>query len=321
VDPKRLQKHKLNNLFQSLLIMTGMIGLLGLLGWTLGGKQGLAWLLFIGLLMVTLTPRLSPPMILRLYGAVPLHPSEAPSLYAALEELTRRANLPSLPKLYYVPSSVLNAFTMGNRSDAAIAVTDGLLRNLRLSEMIGVLAHEVSHIRNNDIWIMNLSDVVSRLTAVFSTLGQFLLLLNLPLILLAGQGIPWLPILILIFSPTVTFLLQLALSRTRELDADLEAARLTGDPKGLASALARMERYRGGFLRRVFFPGHRNPDPSILRTHPETEERITRLLSLLEEKPSRKPIQGLRPDEILRIPLGFVEVRGNPRWRIGGLWY
>ena len=321
VDSRRLRRHKVNNLIHSFLIMTGMIALLSLLGWSIGGIKGLKWLLFIGLFMLILTPRLSPHMILRLYGARPLRQVEAPRLYAVMEELRRRADLPHVPKLYYVPSSVLNAFTMGKRSDATIALTDGLLRNLNLRELIAVLAHEISHIRNNDMWIMNLSDIVSRLTSLFSTVGQLLLLFNLPLILIADQGIPWLPILVLILAPILTVLLQLALSRTREFDADIESANLTGDPKGLASALAKMERYQQGFFRRVFFPGHRNPDPSVLRTHPETEERIRRLLSLVEEKPPRTSIQGLFDDEVFGIPPGLVQVQRRPRWRISGLWY
>jgi heat shock protein HtpX len=81
-------------------------------------------------------------------------------------------------------------------------------------------------------------------------------------------------ILVLIFAPLLTVFLQLTLSRTREFDEDLGATALTGDPQGLASALSKMERYRGDVLSRIFLPGHREPHPSILRTHPQTEERI-----------------------------------------------
>jgi heat shock protein HtpX len=321
MDSTSVLKHKFNNFIHSVLIFTGMILLMSFPGWFIGGAHGLKWLFFIGIFMLMLSPRLSPHIMLRLYGARRLHPGEVPRLYAALEELTQRANLPNLPKLYYVPSRMLNAFTMGKRNHAAIAITDGLMRALDFRELIGVLAHEVSHVRNNGMWIMNLSDIVGRLTSVFSMVGQFLLFLNLPLILLAGYEVPWLPILILIFAPLLMVLLQLALSRTREFDADLEAATLTGDPEGLASALAKMESYQGGLLRRIFFPGHRNPHPSVLRTHPETEERIKRLLSLVEKKPAHAPIRSLFDEKISGMPLGLIQVQRKPRWRIGGLWY
>lgn len=321
MDSKSLYKHKVNNLIHSVLIFTGMILLVSFLGWSIGGTQGLKWLFFISIFMLIMSPRVSSRMILRLYGARPLHAREVPRLYAALEELTRRANLPELPSLNYVPSRMLNAFTMGKRSQAAIAITDGLMRTLDLRELIGVLAHEVSHVRNNDMWIMNLSDIVSRVTSLFSIVGQFLLFLNLPLLLLSGYQVQWIPILILIFAPTLTMFMQLALSRTREFDADLEAASLTGDPEGLASALAKMERYQGGFLRRILFPGHRNPHPSVLRTHPETEERIKRLLSLVDKKPTHIPIQSLFDEGVPGMPMGLMQVQKNPRWRIGGLWY
>jgi len=321
MDSKNFFKHKVKNFIHSVIIFTGMILLVSFLGWSIGGAQGLKLLLFMGIFMLLVSPRLSPHIILRLYGAQPLHAKGVPRLYSALEELTRRANLPDLPGLYYVPSRMLNAFTMGKRSQAVIALTDGLMRTLDLRELIGVLAHEISHVRNNDLWIMNLSDIVSRVTSVFSMVGQFLLFLNLPMLLLSGYGIPWLPILILIFAPTLTVFMQLALSRTREFDADLEAASLTGDPEGLASALAKMERYQGGFLRRIFFPGHRNPHPSVLRTHPETEERVKRLLSLVDKKPTQIPIQSLFDEGVFGMPLGLMQVQRKPRWRLSGLWY
>jgi heat shock protein HtpX len=82
-----------------------------------------------------------------------------------------------------------------------------------------------------------------------------------------------------------------------------------------------MERYLGGLLRRIFFPGHRNPHPSVLRIHPETEERIKRLLSLVDKKPTQIPIRSLFDKDAFGMPLGLVQVQRKPRWRIGGLWY
>lgn len=321
MDSKRFYKHKLNNLIHAGLIFTGMIALVSVLGWSIGGLQGLKWLFFIGMMMLIMTPRISPHVILRLYGARPLLFRDSPRLQAALEGLTRRADLPDLPGLYYIPSRILNAFTMGKRDRAAIALTDGLIRTLDFRELIGVLAHEISHIRNNDMWIMNLSDIVSRLTSVFSMVGQFLLILNLPLLLLSDYDIPWLPILILIFAPTLTVVMQLALSRTREFDADLEAARLTGDPHGLAAALTKIEYSKRGFFSRVLFPGHRDPNPSVLRTHPDTQERVRRLLSLEEKEMQTHPLHGLTEEDIFIPDHERPPIRRTPRWRFGGIWY
>ena len=232
-------------------------------------------------------------------------------------EIARRAGFPRTPSLYLVPSRVLNAFAVGTRDNAAIAVTDGMLRSLSLRELAGVLAHEISHIRNRDLWVMNLADTISRLTAVMSFLGMMMLIFLLPLILLGLVSFPVLLPVVLIFAPTVGNLLQLALSRTREYDADADAAELTGDPRGLASALAKMERLQGRLWETILFPGQRIPDPSLLRTHPPTQERIDRLLSI---HPAAPPID-LPADGSGRGPSGHAAVTGAPRRRWTGSWY
>ena len=145
---------------------------------------------------------------------------------------------------------MLNAFTVGDREEAVIALTDGMLRRLDLRELAGVLAHEVSHIRNRDLWLMSLADLAGRLTRVMTLLGLGLVIVGLPLWLGGGAQPPVLLILLLLFAPQLTVLLQLALSRAREFDADLDAAGLTGDPDGLISALAKLERYQSGLWNR-----------------------------------------------------------------------
>jgi heat shock protein HtpX len=233
-----------------------------------------------------------------------------------LQRLAARAGLAHLPRLYYIRSSLLNAFAVGSRESAAIGITDGLLRTLNQRELAGVLAHELSHIRNNDLWIMSLADLMSRLTSLMSWLGQFLLILNLPVLMMGGVAVPWLLVLTLIFAPTVMALLQLALSRAREYDADLDAASITGDPQGLASALAKLERYQGRYWEEILLPGRRIPEPSLLRTHPPTKERIARLMALYEaaETPAFPPIQ-------IQAPPWASAVSHGPRWRWPGVWY
>jgi len=312
-------RHAFTNRIQSLLLLLAMGGFLALLGAILWGEDGVIGLLFMGLILVLFNPVIAPQLIMRMYRARPLSRVEAPALHGAFEQLAQRAGLPQIPVLYYIPSRMVNAFAVGTRRQSAIAVTDGLLRILDTRETIGVLAHEISHIHNNDMWVMGIADMFSRLTSMLSLFGQLLLLLNLPLILFSALSINWMAILILIFAPSLSALAQLGLSRTREYDADLNAARLTGDPEGLARALVKIERQQGSFMERIFLPGRRIPDPSLLRTHPPTEERVRRLMELRHDDSVmgvNLPASGFMPDVFADNP-----ARRPPRWHINGLWH
>ncbi|HHI94152.1 MAG TPA: peptidase M48 [Gammaproteobacteria bacterium] len=324
MNTKSWLRHALRNRLQSLLMLLVMAGFMALLGGLLWGANGVQWLLWLTVFLVLMNPVVSPRMILRMYGATPVGPEQLPGLYQTLAILSRRAGLDQPPELYYVPSQVLNAFAVGNRRYAAIAVSDGLLRHLDRRELLGVLAHEVSHVQHNDMWVMGLADLFSRATSLLSTFGQFLLLINLPLILLSQVSISWGAILLLIFAPQFSALAQLALSRVREYDADLNAARLTGDPLGLASALAKLEQYAGGMMEQILLPGRRRREPSLLRTHPPTDERIRRLQSLA----GSDRLSAHNADEF-RDPLNrhdvqdaFVTpVQRQPRRHFNGLWH
>jgi heat shock protein HtpX len=318
---QRLMSRKTTNLVQSILLLGGMTLLLALLGWLMAGGLGLL-VAAGGVIIVGLGPQVSPQVLLRMYRARQLTPSHAPALFRLIHDLAQRANLTNPPRLYYIPSHMMNAFAIGKRDNAAIAVTDGLLRRLNRRELAGVLAHEISHVNNNDIWVMGLADVVSRLTSVLSLSGQFLLLLSLPMMLFGSYSPPWLLFLLLISAPTLSALFQLALSRTREYDADLDAAWLTGDPSGLASALAKLERYQHGFLERILLPGRRIPDPSLLRTHPTTEDRIQRLLSLNDAEITQPASRSAHfPAEPFSFSTQMPQIVQHPRWRLSGLWF
>ena len=316
-----MNKHKLVNAFQTVFLIGGMSLLLSVTAELLLGGNILPWVFWMTVFSLIITVRISPGLVLRMYNARPLDPSEASDLYHMVEELARRAELPAVPRLFLVRTPILNAFTVGSRYNASIAVTDGLLRGLTMRELAGVLAHEVGHLKNNDIQVMALADAVGRLTASLSMAGQILILINLPIVISGQAGISWTAILLLTFAPTISSLLQLAVSRVREFDADLEAARLTGDPAGLASALEKMERYEQSLLKRLFFPGMNNPSPSILRTHPPTEERIRRLMEIEKE--------GLKMQQPIGSPDSHVELETfphadrPPRNRMMGLgfWY
>jgi len=316
---ERILEQKLRNLIHTAALFAGMLGLLALLGWVVAGPSGLAGLVAAGLVLLTAGMRVSPALILRLYGARPLAVEEAPGLYGILAELSRRAGLERAPRLFYIPTPMINAFTVGSREEAAVTVTAGLLENLNRRELVGVLAHEIAHVRHNDLRVLGLADLVSRATVFFSWMGQFLLLVNLPLWMAAGYNVPWLAVLLLIFAPTLTALLQLALSRSREFDADLGAVELTGDPRGLASALYKLEAFQANFLERILLPGRRVPEPSLLRTHPATEERIRRLLELEGEAPRYEP--ALWEEEFPVRPSVRISLRPGPMWRWTGLWH
>ncbi|WP_034640090.1 zinc metalloprotease HtpX [Desulfovibrio inopinatus] len=283
MDQRQFIGRRLTNVFQSFLLLIAMLGLMVLVGYILAGPSGIRWTLFFGAILFFLAPRLSAKLTLRSYRARELGHGEAPGLYTIVDDLARKAHLSPSPRVAYIPTDIANAFSVGSKGNAYIALSDGLLRSLNHRELRAVLAHELSHIVHNDMGVMAMADIISRVTSMVSLVGQFLLLLNLPLLVMGGATIPWLLILILILSPTVAGLLQLALSRTREFDADNEAAALTGDPKALASALEKMEIKQKSLFQHVFLPMRKDPTPSILRTHPITEERIRRLLSL--EKP------------------------------------
>jgi heat shock protein HtpX len=312
-------RHRLTNRLHTVLLLGGMIGLLVACGWIIAGPEGALWALLLGGVSLAFAPRMSPQMVLGLYGAVPVHPWDMPRIVGVLNELAERADLPHPPQLYWIRSPTLNAFALGRRDDAAIAVTDGLIRTLSLRELAGVLGHEISHIRNGDLWLMGLADTVSRLTRMMSLFGQILLLFNLPLLLADAVTIPWGLILLLVLAPTIGALLQLALSRTREYDADLGGAMLTGDPMALAGALRKLDRYGRGLWESLLMPSRRNPSPSLLRTHPPTEERIRRLTSLSGRIPGAGSVPAF--DDHSSAGGRFRVVQAQPRHRLTGLWY
>ena len=319
MDRSKLAAHKLGNAIQSLLLVGTLAFLLGVLAWILGGPAFASLALGGVAALYLANPVASPRLVMSLYRGRLLTPYQAPELYRLLTELARRAGLAQVPRLYYVPSRAMNAFATGSRQDSSVAVSDGLLRGLTLRELAGVLAHEVSHIANGDLQVMAFADMLSRIASLLSLAGQILLLLSLPLTVAAGMEMPWLAIVVLLFAPTLSSLAQLALSRNREYDADLGAAELTGDPAGLASALDKLERVQGRLWERIFLPGPRVPEPSLLRTHPDTRERVARLMDLAVRPPPRRPAIALAPDRIGAV--SDWSLPRPPRRHLFGQWY
>ncbi|MBE9562788.1 MAG: M48 family metalloprotease [Proteobacteria bacterium] len=316
MDEYQLFKHKIINTIQSWLLVIAMMTTLGLLGWLLGGIMFALYAILLVIIIYLFNHKISPYLILKMYRTKQITYYQAPNLYRILEILAKRADLENIPKLYYLPSEVMNAFTVGTEEDAVIALSDGILHRLSQKEIAAILAHEISHIVNGDVKIMRFADFTNYLTNILSIVGQILLLVNLPLYLLRLETISWVLILILIFAPIITNLLQLALSRTREYDADLGAAQILGDPTILATALTKMGDYQTKILAQITLPGHYFPEPSLLRTHPSIENRVAKLLELRQYyNPEDSIWQELIPDKPSLTSLVIIK----PSWHISGV--
>jgi heat shock protein HtpX len=279
IDAFARSRSNRRNTLHTILLIGGTGLLMGVLAYSMFGWMGLAGAIVFGIIGIASLGRVSPKMVLGLYKARPLAEHEAPELHAMMRELTKRAELPAQPTLHYVPTKMMNAFAVGHEEDSAVAVTDGLLRAMNKRQIAGILAHEVSHIKSGDLKVMGLADVLNRITSMLSNVG----LIGIPLVFGTGINVPIWSLLLMIAAPTLGGLLQLGLSRAREYDADLDGATLTGDPEGLASALKILEETQGGKWEGLVLPGSRLPQPSLLRTHPKTEDRIARLMALQGE--------------------------------------
>ena len=277
-DMSRLRRsvHQTANRQSSALAIAGMTLLLAMCGWIVGGTEGLHQALTGG------APRPNGPAvahetILQWFGARLLRPAELPGLFSILADVCDRARLTRLPDIYCVPASGdMNAYALGGPEGAAIILTEGLLRRMTRNEIAGILAHEVAHIRNNDIWTMSWAAALHRAIEWTSLTGLLLLeaqhsgtAVNQPLAALLHAA------------PSIAQLLRLALSRTRELDADATALELTGDWQALIAALDKLERHHAGFP--ALAVAAREDGPTrLFRSHPATAERVGTLLRLAD---------------------------------------
>lgn len=316
--------HRVQNDLHTILLIGGMAILLGLIGFLLFGKIGLIILVVGGIILVSSAPRVTPKLVLRMYKAKPVAVEQDTQLFSIVEELAKRAGLSKVPQLFYIPSKMVNAFAMGTREHALIGITDGILRALNGNEITAVLAHEMSHIKNNDIRVMGLADTIMRVTHFLSSIGKILLIVNLPLILAGKGNFSWLAVALLIFAPNIATILQLGLSRAREYDADVGAVDLTKDPYSLATALHKLEQLNTSFLQKIVLPGRKVPEPSLLRTHPHTEDRIERLDIMakeLQQQDNEISFSNHWHASFLPEDQSFVKDSRGPRWHFNGLWY
>ena len=314
-------KHKLVNKLQLYALFLLLSGLTVYIGLIIGGELLAIAVFFSVIIFYFVNPYIASQFILRMYNAQAIPYSSAPVLYDMLDQLSSRAGLSFSPKLYYVPSSAINSFTVGQSSRSIIAISDGILQQLNYEEISGILGHEISHIKNEDIRVMIFADISGRLIKIFSFMGQLLILISLPFILLGHMTINWLPLFIIIFAPFISDLIQLALSRVREYEADLGSALLLGDARPLISALNKISYYEHRYIKSLITPFYKIPEPSLLRTHPRTEERINRLRDIHETLKNEsiefypEVLSGNRPHH-------HIETKHrNPRFHRNGFWY
>jgi heat shock protein HtpX len=275
-DQSRLRRsgHQTANHRSSALAIAAMTLLLAVCGWIVGGTEGVHRALTGGTPQPS-SPAISREAMFRWFGARLLRPAELPDLFNILMDVCSRARLSRLPDLYCLASpSDMNAYALGGPGGAAIVLTEGLLRGMTRGEIAGILAHEVAHIRNNDAWTMSWAAALHRAIQWTSLTGLALLRAQH-----GGMAISRPLAALLSAAPTIGQLLGLALSRTRELDADATALELTGDSQALIAALDKLERHHAGFPFLSITAIEDGP-MRLLRSHPATSERVGALLSL-----------------------------------------
>jgi heat shock protein HtpX len=279
------------NWLKTSILMAAIVALFGVLGSALGGTDGMIVALVFGGAMNFFLYWFSADMVLRSYRAREVDEASAPQFYATIRELARRAGLP-MPRVYLIDEAQPNAFATGrNPEHAAVAATTGLLRQLSAHEIHGVMAHELAHVRHRDILISTIS---ATLAGAISTLARFAMFFGgrnsdgRPVNPLAG-------LLLALFAPLAAALIQMAISRAREFEADHGGAEISGDPNALADALTRIDRYARGVpmiaaeehpttaQMMIVNPLHGGGVASLFSTHPATEERVARLRALAAE--------------------------------------
>jgi heat shock protein HtpX len=232
------------NYARTALLMAAMTGLFLALGWALGGSQGMTIALVVACGMNVFSYWFSDRLVLRMYGAREIGEAEAPHLFRMVRDLAARAQMP-MPRVYIMDDDQPNAFATGrNPENAAVAATTGLLRMLEPREVAAVMAHELAHVRNRDSLIMT---VTATLAGAIGMLANFGMMFGAGARDSEGRPNPLgaiLGIAAAILAPLVAGLVQMAISRSREYEADRVGAEICGDPTALASALDKISRGR-----------------------------------------------------------------------------
>ena len=276
------------NLMKTAMLMAAITALFMAVGQALGGQQGMVLALLVAIGMNFFSYWFSDRMVLRMYNAREVDAQTAPRFYAMVQELAQRAELP-MPRVYIIDEEAPNAFATGrNPHHAAVAATTGILRVLSARELRGVMAHELAHVKHRDILISTIS---ATMAGAISMLANFAMLFSSR----DSQGRssnPIVGLLVMVLAPLAASLIQMAISRAREFEADRGGAEISGDPRALASALEKIHRYAQGLPLEAT---ERHPETAqmmiinplsaaglkgLFSTHPATQDRVDRLLEL-----------------------------------------
>ena len=209
-------------------------------------------------------------------NAFPLNKDTAPGIYAILKDLCNQANIRDIPEIYISPAGVMNAATIDKPDNPIIILTRPIINQMNEREIEGILAHEISHIRHKDTAYFKLTLIMRLVTSIIARVAWIMLILYFPFFFMTNERFPTYIIILLFSAPIISILLQLAFSRSREFNADLGAIELTEDPKGLASALRKIENVQTSLLRQLF-PMPQKEESSVFRSHPAIPKRIERL--------------------------------------------
>ena len=286
------------NTTKTIILMVGLTVLLVLVGGALGGRQGLIFAFMFAVVMNMFSYWFSDKIVLRMYNAQEVTEAEAPMLWAVTHDLALKMNMP-MPKVYVIPDDSPNAFATGrNPNHAAVAATEGILRLLTREELEGVMAHELGHVRNRDILIGTIAAMIAGAISMIANMAQWAMIFG------GGRrddregggGGLIAGIAMIILAPIAAALIQMAISRSREYEADASGARLCGNPIWLANALRKLH------LGSQRVPLDANPATAhmfivnplrggglvnLFSTHPPIEDRIARLESMAYGQPLR----------------------------------
>jgi heat shock protein HtpX len=270
------------------MLMAAITALFIVIGGMIGGSRGMMIALVIALGMNFFSYWFSDKMVLRMYNAREVDETSAPHFYRMVRELSTRAGLP-MPRVYLIDEDAPNAFATGrNPEHAAVAATTGILRVLSEREMRGVMAHELAHVKHRDILISTISATMAGAISALANFSMFF----------GGRDENGRPtnvvasIAVALLAPIAGALIQMAISRAREFEADRGGAQISGDPQALASALDKIHRYASGI---PFAAAEQHPATAqmmivnplaaggianLFSTHPATEERVERLMEM-----------------------------------------
>lgn len=282
------------NTTKTVVLMVGLTVLLVLIGGAFGGRQGMIMAFMFASVMNIISYWFSDKIVLRMYGAQEASEADAPVLYSVTRDLALKMNMP-MPKVYIIPSDAPNAFATGrNPNHAAVAATEGILRMLTKEELAGVMAHEMGHVRNRDILIGTIAATIAGAISMLANMAQWAMIFG------GGRrdddegaGGMISSILMIILAPIAAALIQMAISRSREYEADATGARISGNPLALASALKKLQ------LGTQRIPMDANPATAhmfivnplrgrgfvnLFSTHPPLEDRIERLRAMAGQR-------------------------------------